>query len=180
MATMVLDKEKYKDAFLYLLCALGKIEGKKKACKLFYFLDFDYYESYDIPFTGETYIAYPMGPYPQYFEPLAEEMQKEGLICIESIRKSPAHEHDTVVYMPLGSCTREWTDEERLMLDRIVQKYGGCTGGELESLSHEEAPYNIVELWQVIPYVYTFYRGTPDIPNADEEWEYEPLSVVTV
>jgi hypothetical protein len=47
MATMVLDKEKYKDAFLYLLCALGKIEGKKKVCKLFYFLDFDYYESYE-------------------------------------------------------------------------------------------------------------------------------------
>ncbi|HWS83989.1 MAG TPA: hypothetical protein VN207_06990 [Ktedonobacteraceae bacterium] len=55
MATMVLDKEKYKDAFLYLLGALEKIEGKEKACKLFYFLDFDYYEAYDIPFTGETY-----------------------------------------------------------------------------------------------------------------------------
>ncbi len=65
MGMMILDKGKYKAAFLYMLQVLGMIEGKKKACKLFYFLDFDYYEAYETSFTGETYVSYPMGPFPQ-------------------------------------------------------------------------------------------------------------------
>ena len=36
MINYTLDKDKYKAAFLYIAKALGKIEGKKKAYKLFY------------------------------------------------------------------------------------------------------------------------------------------------
>lgn len=166
MAMMLLDTKKYKAAFLYLVCGLGKIEGKKKACKLLYFLDFDYYEAYETPFTGETYVSYKMGPFPQYFQPLAEEMQKEGLIRIESRKREEWHENETVTYSPIGTLDYLWTEQERNMLDRIAKKYGVLSGGELEDLTHAEAPYNAVDLNEVIPYEFSFYRGTPDLIEA--------------
>lgn len=155
---MILDKEKYKAAFLYMLQALDKIEGKKKACKLFYFLDFDYYEAYEKPFTGETYISYPMGPVPQYFGAIADEMEAEGLIRRE-------HENDTVTYIPCKSVDAHFTEEERKMLNRVISKYGALTGKDLQDLSHAQAPYNAVDLNEVIPYEFSFYRDTPDLTD---------------
>jgi hypothetical protein len=64
MAPTILDKTKYKAAFLWMLQSLGKIESTAKAVKLFYFLDFDYYEAYEASFTGEVYVACPKEPYP--------------------------------------------------------------------------------------------------------------------
>lgn len=166
MATMLLDTKRYKAAFLYLLHSLGKIEGKKKACKLLYFLDFDYYEAYETSFTGETYVSYKMGPFPQYFQPLVEEMQKEGLVQYTAKRREEWHENETITYTPLGTLDYCWTPQERNMLNRIVRKYGELSGGELEQRTHAEAPYNAVDLNEVIPYEYSFYRGTPDLTEA--------------
>ena|SRR6185295_827569 len=166
MTTMLLDVEKYKAAFLYLLHSLGKIEGKKKACKLFYFLDFDYYEAHETSFTGETYVSYPMGPFPQYFEPLVEEMAKEGLLHCASERREAWHENDTIIYTPISTLNYPWTTQERSMLNRIAAKYGAFNGGKLADLSHAEAPYNAVDLNEVIPYEFSFYRGTADLTEA--------------
>jgi uncharacterized phage-associated protein len=163
MAVMILDKDKYKDTFLYMLQALDKIEGKKKACKLFYFLDFDYYEAYETSFTGETYISYPMGPVPQYFEAIVKEMKEEGMIRVDYEKRSPIHENETVIYRPVASPNYSFNHEERKMLDRIVKKYGASTGKDLQDLSHVQAPYNAVDLYEVIPYEFSFYRDTPDL-----------------
>jgi uncharacterized phage-associated protein len=166
MTTMLLDTKKYKAAFLYMLQSLGKIEGKKKACKLFYFLDFDYYEAYETSFTGETYVSYKMGPFPQYFQPLVEEMQVEGLIQCTTKRREDWHENETITYTSTGTLDFPWTAQERAMLDRIAEKYGALSGGELEDRTHAEAPYNAVDLNEVIPYEFSFYRGTPDLTEA--------------
>lgn len=163
MANFVLDKEKYKAAFLYLLEKLGKIEGKKKAYKLLYFLDFDFYEAYDRPFTGETYTALPMGPAPRYFDGIAEELQKEGLIEIVKSKTQPYHENDTVIFSPKKIIKSHFSGEEQKMLDRVVKVYGNLTGKDLENLSHEQAPYAAVSLYDVIPYEFSYYRDTPNL-----------------
>jgi len=160
---MILDKDKYKSAFLYMLESLDKIEDKKKACELFYFLDFDYYEAYETSFTGETYISYPMGPLPQYFEPIVHEMEQEGLIQVGYEKQSPTHENETAIYSPLKSPDYPFTEEERKMLDRVAKKYGALTGKDLQELSHAQAPYNAVDFNEVIPYEFSFYRDTPDL-----------------
>jgi len=163
MAMMILDQDKYKSAFLYMLQSLDRIEGKKKVCKLFYFLDFDYYEAYETSFTGETYISYPMGPFPQYFEAIVQEMEEEGLIQIGYEKRSLTHENETVIYSPLQAPDYPFTKEERKMLDRVVKKYGALTGKDLQELSHAQAPYNAVDLNEVIPYEFSFYRDTQDL-----------------
>ena len=55
MIQQTLDKEKYKAALLYMANKMGRIDGMKKAYKLFYYLDFDFYEAYNKSFTGEIY-----------------------------------------------------------------------------------------------------------------------------
>ncbi len=77
MNNYILNEEKYKATILYLVNSLGEIEGKKKAYKLMYYLDFDFFEAYEKPFTGETYKALPMGPAPIYFTAIVEELVKE-------------------------------------------------------------------------------------------------------
>jgi hypothetical protein len=134
---MLFDAKKYQAAFLHLLHAIGKIEEKKKICLLFYFLDFDYYEAYETSFTGETYIASVTGPYPEHFELLIHGMQAEE---------------------PLQSTT--WTKQEHAMLDHIVDKYGALSAQELEQLACREAPYCAVDMHEIIPYEFSFYRGT--------------------
>lgn len=75
--------------------ALGKIEGKKKAYKLFYYLDFDFYEAYERSFTGDIYRALPMGPVPVYFDGIVGELKAEGKITVRKSRMLPSHDNDT-------------------------------------------------------------------------------------
>lgn len=165
MPGFILDKEKYKAAFLYMLNKMGSIEGKKKAYKLFYFLDFDYYEAYDKPFTGETYVAFQMGPAPKYFDALVEEMKKDGIIKLKLQKKLPYHQNDTIVYSAKVKTNYRFSREEKKMLDRVIKLYGNNTGKDLEKISHSQPPYNAVDLYEVIPYEYAFYRDTPNLKN---------------
>ena len=126
-------------------------------------MDFDFFEAYDKSFLGETYKSLPMGPAPVYFDAVINEMKEEGMVEIRKARMSPKHENDTVVFVPKIKSKYDFTRQEKQMLDRIVRKYGASTGTDLEKLSHSEAPYNSVELFQIIPYEYATYRNTPDL-----------------
>ena len=163
MVNYTLDKEKYKAALLYIANSLKEIDGMKKAYKLLYFLDFDFYEAYEKPFTGETYKSLPMGPAPLYFKGVIDELVSEKKMQIKKVRMSPLHGNDTVIYKPLSKTDYKFTNEEKKMLDRVISLYGNQSGKSLELLSHSEAPYNAVDLYQVIPYEYSFYRDTPNL-----------------
>ena len=113
MSDYILDKDKYKAVLLYMANVLGQIEGKKKAYKLLYFLDFDYYEAYEKSFTGEIYKALDMGPAPIYFVGVMEELINEGKIKINKIRTSPMHENDTVIYKPLKKTDYKFSEQEK-------------------------------------------------------------------
>lgn len=163
MITYTLDKAKYKAALLYIANSLGKIEGMKKAYKLFYFLDFDFFEAYDKPFTGDTYTSLQMGPVPIYFSAIVKELIDEKALKIE--KKRTGYENDTTVYVPIQQTNYKFSTEEKQMLDRIVRKFGSLTGKDLEKLSHSEAPYNAVEIGEIIPYEYSIYRDTPNLTS---------------
>lgn len=163
MVNYSLDKDKYKAAILYIANSLKEIDGMKKAYKLLYFLDFDFYEAYEKPFTGDVYKSLPMGPAPVYFDGVIQELVAEKKIKVEKVRMSPLHNNDTVVYKPLSKTDYKFTSEEKGMLDRVIKIYGNQTGKALEVLSHSEAPYNAVDLYQVIPYEYSFYRDTSNL-----------------
>jgi|SRR3989344_7248936 len=161
MTTMSLQREKYQNAILYLCQQLGgQLRGKKKLAKLLYYVDFDLYEKDQRSLTGDVYKALPMGPFPTHLEDVVAVMKKKGSLQVSQLA-------GTEGYLPseVYSCSAEpklsiFDEEEKKMLDRVIQKYGHLTGTQLQHLSHAEAPYVGTELSQEIPYELAYYRAT--------------------
>lgn len=157
-----LNEKKYRNAILYLASKAGRgsVWGKKKMYKLLYFLDFDFFEKHEKPITGDIYHKLQMGPAPSYFDVLADDLKKEGLLSVTK-RKTGLGYKDTIVYKALGKPDMSvFSEEETEMLKSITKRYGDKTGAELENLTHKEAPYLAVEEGEEIPLELAHYRGT--------------------
>ncbi len=157
-----LNEEKYKNVILYLAknTGNGSVWGKKKMYKLLYYLDFDFFEKYEKPVTGDIYHKLQMGPAPSYFDVIAQELKEEGKLEIGK-GKTGAGYNDAVVYR----AKREpdvsiFVKEEIKMMDRIIKLYGGKSGSQLETLTHKEAPYLAVDEGEEMPLELAHYRGT--------------------
>ncbi len=158
---MPINQKKYQDAVLYLCKKLGgEVRGKKKLAKLLYFADFDYYEKYEKPITGDVYNALPMGPFPSSLDEITAGMVDKKKISIEHVAGREGY-NPTEVYTCLVEPKESALDDaEMKMLDRVITKYGHLSGKQLQELSHAEAPYIGTALKQEIPYELAFYRGT--------------------
>ncbi|MBU1088306.1 SocA family protein [Patescibacteria group bacterium] len=157
-----LNENKYKNVILYLTKKIGKgsVWGKKKMYKLLYFLDFDFFEKYEKPITGDIYHKLQMGPAPSYFDAMVAELKKDKLLKV-SKGKSGQGYNDAYVYKALKNPDLSvFSDGELDMLKRIVKKYGNKNGTELEKLTHKEAPYLAVDEGEEIPLELAHYRGT--------------------
>lgn len=157
---MPINKAKYENLVLYLAKQLGgEIRGKKKLAKLLYFADFDFFEKYERPITGDVYRALPMGPFPTQMTDIIEALEREQRL--EKCSVTEWKENPTEVYT--GTSVPDMTVfsvEEMKVIDRVIQKYGQLTGKQLEDLSHAEAPYIATEPNKEIMYELAFYRGT--------------------
>lgn len=158
---MTKDIKKYKNAVLYLANKLGgKIRGKKKLAKLLYFVDFDFFEKYEKSITGATYKHLPMGPYPVELAEIISLLEEEKLIVTSSEENCHGYSPTEIFEAKAEVEAGVFENEEIKMLDRVVSKYGELNGGQLEQLSHSEAPYLGTELNEEIPYELSFYRDT--------------------
>lgn len=157
-----LNEEKYRNAILYFASKVGSgsVWGKKKMYKLFYYLDFDFFEKYEKPITGDVYHKLQMGPAPSYLDAITEDLVKEGFLTTTK-RKTGLGYKDAVVYRALKRPDLSVFDSKELaMLKRVVKNCGNKTGTELEALTHKEAPYLAVEEGEEIPLELAHYRGT--------------------
>jgi uncharacterized phage-associated protein len=157
-----LNEEKYKNVILYLSknTRQGNVWGKKKMYKLLYFVDFDFFEKYERPITGEIYHKLQMGPAPSYFDVMAEELKNNGLLSVGRGKSGPGY-NDAYVYKALKDPDLSvFSQEELKMLKRIVTKYGDLTGTQLETITHKEAPYLAVDEGEEMPLELAHYRGT--------------------
>ena len=159
---MALNRKKYQNALLYLCRKLGgEIRGKKKLAKLLYFVDFDFFEKYQRPITGDVYKAYPKGPLPVALNDIIEEMVGKKMLQIDSMQEWGKEYAPTEVYRCIAEPDDSIFDpEEKKILDRVIKRYGGLNGEQLAALSHAEAPYTAAEPFQEVPYEFTYYRGT--------------------
>ena len=156
-----INQKKYENVILYLAKKLGgEIRGKKKLAKLLYFADFDFFEKCERPITGDTYLAWPMGPVPESMEKVISKMGDSKKLAISVKENSPGY-RPTEIYQALSEADSSVFDPEELqILDRVASKYGRMSGVELEVLSHAEAPYIGTELNKEIAYELSLYRGT--------------------
>ena len=158
---MALNKKKYQQIILYFCHKLGgKIKGKKKLAKLLYFADFDFFEKTQKPITGEIYKALPMGPFPISLDKVVSEMEVKGILGVETMKERGGYIPTEIYLSKVKPDDSVFSEEEKKILDRVIQKYGHLNGKQLEDLTHSEAPYVGTELKKEIPYELSFYRGT--------------------
>ena len=79
MATKI-NQEKYRNAILFFASRIqnGTL-GKLKLMKLLYYLDFDFFEKYGRPVTGDEYLRFENGPVPRMAEKFLKQMDGKDI-----------------------------------------------------------------------------------------------------
>jgi uncharacterized phage-associated protein len=140
----MMDTEKYKNAILYFCERFGgSLRGRKKLAKLLYFADFDRFEYKESmkSITGDSYSVLQMGPVPDTYKDIAQELVHEG--ALEILNEPTSYDHSMEIYRLLPGAAPDMSifdDDERFILDRVVKKYGALNGSQLAELTHAEAP----------------------------------------
>ena len=72
------NKEKYKQVILFLLNSAvnNNLLGKVKLFKLLYYIDFNHYQTFKMPVTGDIYRKLPYGPVGDNVVSILSEMVK--------------------------------------------------------------------------------------------------------
>lgn len=152
------NKEKFKNAVLYLARRGGSDVGKKKLAKLLYFIDFTIYELRKKPLTEMNYTKKDYGPMPepQVFYSALNELKKEGFIDIEEPNKNRLEK-----IIPKANPNLEvFNEKEKEILEQTAEKYRLENAGNLERLAQSEPPYKMVNYGERIPYHLAFYRNS--------------------
>lgn len=162
---MKTSKEKYKNLVLYLCqkCASKENFGKTLLYKLLYFCDFDYYELYEKPIIGETYIKLNHGPVPRSIEKILKELKKEGKLKIVE-----THFHGHKQQKPISLQEADlsvFSGDELEVIRDVLDKYSHLNAVLVSDLSHRDMPWRVTEDNKVIDYELVFYR-TPETSLA--------------
>lgn len=174
-----INKEKYEQAILYLLNspANNALLGKVKLFKLLYYIDFDHYQEFREPITGDVYRKLPFGPVPDNANGMLSQMVSSELIQISS---REIGEYRQFIFTPLEpppDLTKTFTSTEIAVLQGVIEKWANRSTNDIVAATHSEAPWRAANMGEEIPYALAFYRR-----GADEELTnyYEDLEEMAV
>lgn len=169
-----LNIDKYKQALLFLLnsTANNTLLGKVKLFKLLYYLDFDHYQVFKTPITGDIYRKLPYGPVPANAQDVLSEMVDSGQVTISQRRVRDYLQY--VFTANAESDTDAFTSSEMEVLEQTTKKWANHTTNEIVAATHGEAPWRAVEMGAEIPYALAFYRREiVEESDNDEEAPFE-------
>jgi transcriptional regulator with XRE-family HTH domain len=153
--------DKFKEVLLYILTKVGSKPnvGETVIYKLFYFIDFDFYEKYEEQLIGATYIKNHYGPTPAEFKEIIKSM-KEDKDLIEV--KDQYFLYPQIKYLPLRSpdLTKLKGNEIQIIED-VLNKLSNMNANEISEYSHNDVPWLTTEKGKVIDYEKVFYRTKP-------------------
>jgi transcriptional regulator with XRE-family HTH domain len=162
--------KKFKEVLLYVLAKVGSKPniGESVLNKIFYFIDFDYYEKYEEQLIGATYIKNHFGPTPCELKKIVGEMKikKE----IEEV-KSKYFKYEQKKYLPLRKPNLTiLTAQEIEHIDDVLNRLSDKTAREMKNYSHEDIPFKVHKDGEKISYESVFYRDDKySVRNYDEE-----------
>lgn len=154
-----IQKDKYKQAILFVLNSKANngLLGKVKLFKLLYYIDFDHYQAFNTPITGDTYYKRQYGPVGVNAEDLLQEMQAEELIAIK--RRSVGN-YEQYVFKALADPNppEYWGKSEFEVLNHVVDTWTNHRTGEIVTATHGEVPWRAVDISEEIPYSLAYHR----------------------
>jgi transcriptional regulator with XRE-family HTH domain len=161
--------DKFKQVFLYIITKVGGEPnvGKTVLFKLLYFIDFDYYETFEQQLMGLRYIKKAYGPVPVDFDKIIDEMEKEGLI---EVIKTEYFKHDQMKYLAHKKPDLSvLTGEELRYIDLVLSKYSDKTAAQISELSHKDVPWLSANTGDVLDYEAVFYRNAETSVRSYDE-----------
>ena len=154
-----INQKKYKNAVLFFAKKIqnGTL-GKLKLMKLLYYLDFDFFEKYGRPVTGDEYLRFENGPVPRMGEKILKEMNGKE-IKITKRKVAEGYNDQQHIEALADFDVNVFEKEELLMLEEIASKWEKFTGSEMKNASHGEAPWIATKPDDVIDYNLALYRN---------------------
>lgn len=165
--------KKFKEVLLYVLERVGSRHnvGETVLYKLLYFIDFDYYEKYEVQLMGATYIRNTYGPTPVEFRAITEEMIQRGEI--EKV-KSPYFKYTQKKYLPRRKPNLSVLSAQELAhIDEEINRLAHMSANEISAYSHEDMPWKAAEKnGNQLEYEMVFYR---DHNHSVRSYDDDPL-----
>jgi len=149
--------EKFKEVLLYILNKVGSKPniGETVLYKLFYFIDFDFYEKYEEQLIGATYRKNHYGPTPVEFEKIVAEIMDKEIIKVES----KYYDYPQRKYLPLRKADlSKLRANEIEVIDKVLDKLSDMNATKISDYSHDDVPWLTTEDNEVIEYESVFYR----------------------
>ena len=144
--------EKYKQMILAYLRSPMSTDGKvpkTKLAKLLYLADFAWYYEKLESMSGMQYMRRAYGPVPDSYFRSLDELEEEGKITIDRRRDA------ILVSIGLGAKSQRpdlLNSEEIALIKRISTKWKDRRTQEIVDFTHEQLPYKLCALDEVIPY----------------------------
>lgn len=162
--------KKFKEVLLYVLSKVGAKPniGETALYKLLYFIDFDFYEKFETQLTGARYIKNHYGPTPVEFKKVVENMEEKKEI--ERVRSS-YFQYEQKKYLPRREPDlKSLSAQEIKHIDEVLARLSDKNANELSLYSHNDVPWKVHKLGEMISYESVFYRDEEhSVKNYEDE-----------
>ncbi|MEN8263786.1 MAG: type II toxin-antitoxin system antitoxin SocA domain-containing protein [Nitrospirota bacterium] len=153
--------QKFKEVLLYILNKVGSKPniGETVIYKLLYFIDFDFYETYEEQLVGATYMKNQFGPTPIEFARIVDQ-----LISHEEIEKvkSGYFNYPQTKYLPLRKPDlTKFKANEIEVIDDVLNRLSDMNASQISAYSHSDVPWITTGEGDIIEYESVFYRTPP-------------------
>lgn len=148
----------FRQVILYVLDRAGGKPNVGEAVlhKLFYFIDFDYYEKFEENLMGETYIKNGYGPTSVNLARILHCMEEEGAVQkTERVYRNYSQRR----YLTTGRPDTDLLHTRDIEhIDQVLARFSGMSAAELSEYSHNDIPWKCTHYGKPIPYETVFYR----------------------
>lgn len=134
------DKDKLGNAVVYIALHTKNL-SKTKLLKLLYFMEEYSVRRFHTPFLGLPYEVWQAGP---VAKDVFIDLSETPVILDGYIRKT-VEGNATYIVAAKDFCDDEFSDNDVLVMDEVLKRYGGKTAMELVSITHDKG-----SLWHKI------------------------------
>lgn len=163
---MIFNENKFRNAVLFFLnhCNNAKL-GKTKLLKLFYFLDFGFYQKYKRSITGSTYVKYKYGPIPTEAERIFRQLQKENQVI--SFQKT-FHGKSQTRYEALAEFNSGIFNPEELdFMWAIARFFSPHNAADMKAIAHSETPWRVTLQGEYVSYELAAMRSLTHLEDVE-------------
>ena len=150
-----LNERLYENAILYFVkYCNNQFLHQTKLNKLLYYLDFISVRDHKKSFTGDIYIHRDYGPVPAHADEIITALKSKGAIDIEVATYKDGELINFVIKDETQFDQSVFSSEQKKLLKRICDEFGGWPTEKIVAQTHLEAPWFYSKPYEVVDYAY--------------------------